>query len=1056
MRSMFCWPWDRWRASRTTNSEVAEVQLTATSTVTNTPTSTLPYPVISKSPSSSPKRRKTARISALHVHWDRVKRRIGPVSYPDADLTASSESLAESIRNAFQLRSSGIIPSSQVVDQTVVDRLWTDELRPFDLVDGSPEKSTASQPPLTSQEPSENSGFQGPWTPWAVLRWHIWPGVVHFFDSRFHDEAQEARYQQDYWATRKPLTLVASLWFILNYVLGCIFASQPAKTLILADKIFYFIIATIFTMPIIFLNFFDVSRVKAGWYQAFITVSSWMWPTYHVVFMYMCSFYEPQGHETHKTFECQDREFVGVLYYATALQVIALFGLSQGRLPASFGAAAFVVISCALIVPDRVIWIRSMINHISFHSFLIYIHYSTEAASRRLFKLREERGTQIKAMRRAQANERIAADSKKRLTSYVFHEVRVPLNTALLAVQNMQAERLSSSNTARSTNDSDIEWAALEGSLSMMSKVLNDVLDFDRMDSGKFESANRPYAFHQVMRSLFVPLQLATAARNLEFVTELDPAIDKIARCAAYCAMGETPKSIDKHLKAFPDVDGVVMGDEARLRQVITNLASNACKFTPPGGKLFIKTRLIEPQSDEFFRSTSPGPSDSGDPLSSSNLSQHNQTIESPHQLTRIVVRIEVTDTGCGITYEDMAGAGGEGLFSAFNQTELGRTQGGKGTGLGLALVRQIVKLSGGRLGLKSKVGEGSTFWVELPLGVGRETLQEQSDLEILVKQEPEADIAEAMVDSTLMNVDAAALKATQSPPPSTRSNSALHSLMEQGGRVELLLSKSPSSSSLENIAGGGNSKQQSMQSLSKVEGTSSDRPPLAQASSSQIVASNKTASRPTFVALPGPPRFSIDSNGLPVTPSALGTPPSQCSSQTPIMDRLKPSSSPGSPITDINVLVVDDDSITRLLMKRLLTRLGCTVQLAEDGEAALELILSTTPERLANKPTPSSERSIGPILEQEATDFPPEYKYHLIFLDNQMPKMSGLTVVSKLRELGRQDFVVGLTGNALLSDQKEYTDAGANHVLTKPVLERSIKEMISLAEERRRTATTS
>lgn len=51
---------------------------------------------------------------------------------------------------------------------------------------------------------------------------------------------------------------------------------------------------------------------------------------------------------------------------------------------------------------------------------------------------------------------------------------------------------------------------------------------------------------------------------------------------------------------------------------------------------------------------------------------------------------------------------------AAFNQTEQGRQQGGKGTGLGLALVRQIVRLSGGRLGLRSKVGHGSTFWVEL------------------------------------------------------------------------------------------------------------------------------------------------------------------------------------------------------------------------------------------------------------------------------------------------------------------------------------------------------
>lgn len=74
------------------------------------------------------------------------------------------------------------------------------------------------------------------------------------------------------------------------------------------------------------------------------------------------------------------------------------------------------------------------------------------------------------------------------------------------------------------------------------------------------------------------------------------------------------------------------------------------------------------------------------------------------------MARIEIQDTGVGIRSRDMAE---NRLFSAYVQTEIGRKQGGKGTGLGLSLVRQIVMLSGGRLGVKSKVGEGSTFWVE-------------------------------------------------------------------------------------------------------------------------------------------------------------------------------------------------------------------------------------------------------------------------------------------------------------------------------------------------------
>jgi osomolarity two-component system, sensor histidine kinase SLN1 len=120
-----------------------------------------------------------------------------------------------------------------------------------------------------------------------------------------------------------------------------------------------------------------------------------------------------------------------------------------------------------------------------------------------------------------------------------------------------------------------------------------------------------------------------------------------------------------------------------------------------------------------------------------------------------------------------------------------------------LALVRSIVKLSGGRLGVRSKAGEGSTFWVELPLGVGRKTLiasgavesdktsqHSTTDLEkVLAAAETTTSIPVSMSSSLIMAVDAAALKASQVPTTSSRSSAAMHSLMEQGKQSGSFLS---------------------------------------------------------------------------------------------------------------------------------------------------------------------------------------------------------------------------------------------------------------------------
>ncbi|KAF7308375.1 hypothetical protein HMN09_00686100 [Mycena chlorophos] len=618
-------------------------------------------------------------------------------------------------------------------------------------------------------------------------------------------------------------------------------------------------------------------------------------------------------------------------------------------------------------------------------------------------------------------------------------QVRVPLNTALLAVQNMASRPIA--------QDHELEFSALEGSLSMMSKVLNDVLDF--LSAIVWIA---PYAFHKVLRSTFIPLRLAADARHLEFETDLDMRIDDIARRAAYQAMDAAPEVITQHLHQTPSSEtavGVVVGDETRLRQIITNLASNACKFTPAGGKLTIRTRLVIPAAPCTMLPPVPVPpplvsKEGSSELTETALTLHNESVppdpkvSSPFApLERIVVRIEIIDTGSGIPPKDMVQCK---LFSAFNQTEQGRQQGGKGTGLGLALVRQIVKLSGGRLGLKSKVGVGSTFWVEIPLGVGRKAM-EPSPGTPSSQAHPQTQFpftghnlnpgSIGSVASVAEAVDAATKAASQPHPQQTRSESALHGLMDQGGRFELMLSKYDSHSPMPTRTLGDTSTgteyplstpEIETQPLPEVVPVP---PPLEDGGSGGETVKPRQP-RPTYVPLPPP--FTVE-GALEVALS-----PGQASNASSI------SASQTVPV-GLYVLVVDDDAMTRTLMTRMLERLGCRVSSAENGEVALHKILGedTSPaqSRASAEPPP-------PVA-------PGEPRYAVVFLDNQMPKLSGVKVVERLRAMKRTDFVVGVTGNALLTDQKEYLDAGADHVLTKPVLEASLRKMLGLADARRR-----
>ena len=180
-------------------------------------------------------------------------------------------------------------------------------------------------------------------------------------------------------------------------------------------------------------------------------------------------------------------------------------------------------------------------------------------------------------------------------------------------------------------------------------------------------------------------------------------------------------------------------------------------------------------------------------------------------------------------------------------------------------------------------------------------------------------------------------------------------------------------------------------------------------------------AKRPTHIDLPKPSMRHPEDR---LSPSIMGSP--------------SPENAGAADITpELPVLVVDDDRVTRMLMQRMLERLKCVVTTAVNGQQALELIAGVSDSECMDTPGSNEVEYFtdGRVASSSASrgmGDPPtpgtlENKFAVVFLDNQMPVMSGVEMVKKLRGLGRRDLIVGVTGNALLPDQEEYLAAGAD-----------------------------
>ena len=235
--------------------------------------------------------------------------------------------------------------------------------------------------------------------------------------------------------------------------------------------------------------------------------------------------------------------------------------------------------------------------------------------------------------------------AKSEFLSRMSHEIRTPMN-GIVGMSTIAMQNIDNTDKIK-----DCLEKVIMSSKHLLA-LINDVLDMSKIESGKVELRHESFNFRAFLQDL----------ENL---------------------YGEQAKSkgISYETILASDLEVQIIGDSLRLNQVLSNLLSNALKFTPAKG--MIKLRVSKTGEDQ----------------------------------ENVYLRFEVIDTGCGIAEENY-----DKIFESFEQENVDVTYKYGGTGLGLSIVKRFTGLMGGGIHVTSVQGSGSTFTVDLPFGKIKES----------------------------------------------------------------------------------------------------------------------------------------------------------------------------------------------------------------------------------------------------------------------------------------------------------------------------------------------
>lgn len=532
-----------------------------------------------------------------------------------------------------------------------------------------------------------------------------------------------------------------------------------------------------------------------------------------------------------------------------------------------------------------------------------------------------------RALQDARAAVEVANRAKTEFLATMSHEVRTPLN-GIVPILEMLRE------TPLQDQQRELLNTAYRSSRHLL-RIINGVLDYAKVESGQLE-----------LECIEIDLR-----ELLESVTRL------LARNAER-------RGLRLQCRIADDVPRRVLGDPIRLRQVVSNLVSNAIKFTEQGS---IDVELRRRRADR----------------------------------KEVELVFSVTDTGLGMSRETQRR-----LFRPFSQGDASTTRKHGGTGLGLVICKRLVELMGGRIGVKSQPGKGSSFWFVLPMAtssVGSVAARHDlSGLRVLSVSDDAATVARL---AELLRDWGMAVENRRSLPAATARLSAMAELGGSWTPQLLIVSLAAAERALPGL-------------LERLRGDSAlaDLQVLVVTPAAESLHQRTRVAGLSFLPAPiDPGRLRSHLERLFEVQSGQSEPDPHTAAE---LDGLTLDAELQAVASDVSVpvveqprarvLLVEDNPVNLVVARRMLAKLGIDSLVARDGVEALA------------------------ALQRERVD--------LILMDCQMPNMDGYQATQRIRATEQERPatdrlpVIAMTANVMPGDRDKCLAAGMDDFLGKPL----------------------